>query len=81
MEGLDIQFDCETEEDNGYVEWYKDGVLITMNTGNIKQKTFPGNIYKLIISPVTLHDSGRYRIEKNGIRSEAVLDVKGNQVK
>ncbi|XP_071149142.1 uncharacterized protein [Mytilus edulis] len=76
MEGLDIQFDCETEDDNGYVEWYKDGVLIMMYTGNIKQETLPGNIYKLIISPATLHDSGRYRIEKNGISSEAVLDVK-----
>ncbi|CAC5377871.1 unnamed protein product [Mytilus coruscus] len=76
MEGLDIQFDCETEEDNSSVEWYKDDVLITMNTGNIKKETFPGNIHKLTISPARLQDSGRYRIEKNGISSEAVLVVK-----
>lgn len=80
MEGLDIQFDCKTEEENSSVEWYKDDRVITINTRNIKQETFPGNVHKLTISPAKLQDSGRYRIEKNGISSEAVLDVKGNKV-
>ncbi|CAC5377872.1 unnamed protein product [Mytilus coruscus] len=80
IEGLDMQFDCETEEHNSSVEWYKDDVLIMMNTANIKKETFPGNIHTLTISPARLQDSGRFRIEKNGISSEAVLDVKGNKV-
>ncbi|CAC5373142.1 TTN [Mytilus coruscus] len=80
MEGLDIQFDCETEEENSSVEWFKDNVLIKMNTKNIKMEKLPGNIHKLTISPARLKDSGRYRIEKNGINSEAVLEVKGDKV-
>lgn len=80
MEGLNVQFECETEEDSSSVNWFKDDVPITLDTGNRKRETLPGHIFKLLISPASLLDSGIYRIEKNGIRSEAVLDVKGNKV-
>ncbi|CAG2194444.1 TTN [Mytilus edulis] len=80
VEGFDVQFECETEEDSSSVKWFKDDFPITPDKNNLKMETLPGHIYKLIISPASLQDSGRYRIEKNGIRSEAVLDVKGNKV-
>lgn len=47
--------------------------------GNLQKETLQGDIHKLTISPASLQDSGRYAIEKNGICSEAVLDVKGNK--
>lgn len=80
MEGLDIQFDCETEGDNSSVEWFKDDTPVKIETGNIKMETLPVNIHKLTISPARLQDSGSYKIEKNGISSEAILDVKGTKV-
>ncbi|CAG2194445.1 unnamed protein product [Mytilus edulis] len=76
MEGLNVQFECETEEDSSSVQWFKDDTPITFDTENVKMETLPGHIYKLSISPASLQDSGRYRIEKNMIRSEAILDVK-----
>lgn len=78
MEGLDMQFECETEDNNNDVDWFKDDLLIASTSINIKMEILPGHIYRLVISPATLQDNGRYRIEKNGICSEAVLDVKGN---
>lgn len=80
MEGLDIQLECNTKGENSSVEWFKNDVLIKKKTENTEQETLPGNIHKLIISPARLQDSGRYGIEKNRIRSEAVVDVKGNTV-
>lgn len=77
MEGLDIQFKCKSRE-NSSIEWFKDDILITFNTEGKKTETLPGNIYKLTISPVRLQDSGKYRIQQNGICSEAELYVKGN---
>ncbi|VDI73379.1 Hypothetical predicted protein [Mytilus galloprovincialis] len=76
MEGLDMQFECETEDKNNDVDWFKDDLLISSTSINIKMETLPGHIYRLVISPATLQDNGSYRIEKNGICSEAVLDVK-----
>ncbi|CAG2199551.1 unnamed protein product [Mytilus edulis] len=80
MEGLDIQFECETEGDHSSVEWFKDDTPVKIEIGNIKMETLPGNIHKLTISPARLQDSGSYKIEKNGISSEAILDVKGTEV-
>lgn len=78
MEGLDIQLECETEGENSSVAWLKDDVPITLNTENTA--AVAGNIHTITISPVRLQDSGTYKIIKNEISSEAVLDVKGNKV-
>ncbi|XP_071150426.1 obscurin-like protein 1 [Mytilus edulis] len=74
MEGLDIQFECETVGKNTSVAWFKDGILTELDTEDTE--TLAGNIHKLTISPARIQDSGTYWIVKNDIRSEAVLDVK-----
>lgn len=51
-----------------------------MTVNSEKLETEQGYIYKLTIKHTRVKDSGAYRIEINGIRSEAVLGVKGNQI-
>lgn len=77
VEGFKSVFECETEDENSPVEWSKDGVRIISNTENKKMVAIIGRVYKLTIIKTSFQDRGRYCIQKNGIRSEALLDVKG----
>lgn len=77
VEGLDTYLVCETEKEYSPVEWFKNEDGIADNTKNIKMKSLPGHIYQLIISPTSLADEGRYKIKKNNVCSEVVLNVTG----
>lgn len=77
IEGSNTILECETEKENGDVEWFKDDVKLAVNP--TKQETDHGYIYKLVINHAVVKDTGRYRIEVNRISSKAYLEVKGNQ--
>lgn len=78
MEGLDVQLQCETEEENSSVKWCKDYHAINQDTKYRKIETLPGYIYRLKISPARLEDDGKYTIEKNKFKSSANLTITGN---
>lgn len=75
LEGSDTIFECQTEEQNSAVEWFKDGNELT--DLRYKRLTLPDNIHKLTIQHTSIRDGGKYSIEKNGFYCEAVLSVKG----
>lgn len=81
MEGSHTVFECETEKQNGDVEWFKDDVNITDDIDKFETEmieTEQGYIYNLKIKYTNVKDSGNYKIVKNGIQKEASLDVQGN---
>lgn len=80
MEGLDTQFECETEEENSPVEWLKNGLELTRKSNNIKMESLPNHIYTLTITSTSMNDEGTYMLKKKGFFSEAKLDVKGIQL-
>lgn len=89
MEGSNAIFECETEDENGPVEWYKYDDTNTDDTENEvywfkiaeKMKNIDieehGLIYKLTIKHAKCKDSGHYAIEKNDFHSKAELQVTG----
>lgn len=77
IEGSHTVFECKTKNEYGAVDWFKDGIKLAVNS--TKEKTYEGYIYRLEIKYAIVKDRGRYRIEINRIRSEADLEVKGNQ--
>lgn len=80
LEGLETVFECQTEEENCPFDWFKEGDKLTTITKHLTMETLPGNIYKLTISQTLLSDGGKYTIKMNGVVSEAILKVEGNQV-
>lgn len=78
LEGDDTVFECETEKEDGDVEWFNGEVKITDNIENME--TTEGYIYKMTIKRASVQNSGIYRIIKNGVFSEAQLEVQGNQL-
>lgn len=81
VEGSKTIFECQTEERNGFVVWFKNELEITKDTENMKMEAFSGCVYKLTISKTSIENGGNYKINKKAICSEAVLDVKGNITK
>ncbi|CAC5390359.1 unnamed protein product [Mytilus coruscus] len=76
LEGSETIFECQTEEENSLVEWFKEGDKVTNNIQNVKMETLPGHIYRLTISQTRLSDCGKYKIKKDGVNSKATLEVK-----
>ncbi|CAC5417542.1 MYBPC1 [Mytilus coruscus] len=78
MEGLDTNLECETEEKNCNVRWFRNNVEITDEQDRMKIETTQGRVHTLFISKTSLEDSGTYSIKIKGVKSIAQLDVKGN---
>lgn len=78
VEGSYTIFECETEKENGTIKWVKEDINITKNINRLE--TNQGYIYTLAFKHACVYDSGKYRFEKNGICSEATLEVKGKYI-
>ncbi|CAG2227944.1 unnamed protein product [Mytilus edulis] len=73
MEGLDTVLECETEEENRPVQWFKNGKEISNQSDKIRMT---GNLHNLTILQTSLDDSGTYTVKTKGRTSHAELTVK-----
>ncbi|VDI65032.1 Hypothetical predicted protein [Mytilus galloprovincialis] len=73
MEGLDTVLECETEEENRPIQWFKNGKEISNQSDIIKMT---GHLHNLTILQTSLDDSGTYTVKTKGRTSHAVLTVK-----
>lgn len=78
MEGLDTKLECETEDENCHVQWFKDDVEIINPLDRMKIEKTQGRLHTLFISKTSVEDSGKYSIAIKGVKSIAKLDIKGN---
>lgn len=78
MEGLELKLECETVEQKGNVQWFKDNKEIINQENWLKKEKTPSRIHTLLISTTSLEDSGTFSINIEGTRSIAKVEVEGN---
>lgn len=81
MEGLDAQFECETEEEDVFIQWFYNGKEITHSHERIAIDIKQGRVHVLTVLQTSLKDSGTFSISINGNDTTVALIVKGNVYK
>ncbi|VDI76702.1 Hypothetical predicted protein [Mytilus galloprovincialis] len=76
MEGLDTQFEFETEEENVPVQWFYNRKKIVESTERRQIPRLQGRIHTLTILQTSLEDCGKYSIKIKGFDKIVDLNVK-----
>ncbi|KAF6095953.1 hypothetical protein HJG60_014194 [Phyllostomus discolor] len=79
MEGEDLTLVCETTVPDNPVHWTKDGKALRASARC--QLSREGHHAQLVITDITLQDSGRYKCEAGGVWSSSIVRVHARPVR